>query len=96
MGSRRKVATGLTRREWTASLATTAVAVVSTAPLSAQITSPATTQKTPPVGAPAAAPAPDTPEQKLQKAYADIRATSDRLAQIEVPMNTEPAFSFRP
>lgn len=96
MGSRRNVATRLTRRQWTAGLATTAVAVVSAAPLSAQTTSPSTTQKTPPVGAPAAAQPADTPEQKLQKAYADIRSTSARLAQIEVPMNLEPAFSFRP
>ena len=90
MGSR---PTGqMTRRKWTAGLST-ALAAVTAAPVVAQVTP---TAKIPPQGAPTAAPAAATPEQKLQKAYADIRETSQRLAKIEVPMDVEPAFSFRP
>ena len=82
----------MTRRAWTAGLTTGAVATVLTAPLArAQ-----TTSKTPPEGSPAPAPASATPEQKLQKAYADVRETSDKLSKIEVPMDVEPAFAFRP
>ena len=73
----------LTRRQWTALLGAT--------PLVSQVT-----QKNPPQGAPAPATVSATPEQKLQKAYADIREVSDRLSKIEVPMNLEPAFAFRP
>jgi hypothetical protein len=73
----------ITRRQWTALLAA--------APVAAQITS-----KTPPQGTPAPAPPGATPEQKLQKAFADVRKVSERLSQIEVPMSIEPAFSFRP
>lgn len=40
-----------------------------------------------------------TPEQKtsssLEKAIADVRSVSDRLSKLEVPMNVEPAFSFK-
>lgn len=93
MGSR--PASQMTRRKWTASLST-ALAAAAATPVSAQVTSPSTTSKTPPQGVPAPAPAASTPEQKLQKAYADIRETSERLAKIEVPMDIEPAFSFRP
>ena len=89
MGSRRIPA--ITRREWTAGLTKLTTAAAIAAPLAAQVTS-----KTPPQGAPVPAPPADTPEQKLQKAYADIRAASDRLAKIEVPMDVEPAFDFRP
>jgi len=32
----------------------------------------------------------------MQKAYADVRKVSEQLSKIEVPMNVEPAFSFRP
>jgi hypothetical protein len=77
------------------SLATSAVAL-SVSPMAEQITTPPTTQKNPPQGAPAPATSAATPEQKLQKAYADIRSTSERLSKIEVPMDTEPAFAFRP
>jgi hypothetical protein len=73
----------LTRRYVAAMLAAT--------PLLAQVT-----QKTPPQGAPAPAPPNATPAQKLQKASADVRQVSDRLAQMEVPMDVEPAFAFRP
>ena len=93
MGSR--PAGQMTRRKWTASLSTAIVAAAAT-PVSAQVTSPPVTSKTPPEGAPAPAPAASTAEQKLQKAYADIREASERLAKIEVPMDVEPAFSFRP
>jgi len=70
----------LTRRQWTAALAAT----VAAAPLAGQSTS-----RVPPQAAPA-------PEDKLQKAYADVRQLSDTLAKIEVPMNVEPAFAFKP
>ena len=92
MGSRRIAPTGLTRREWTAGLTTVATAAVVVAnPAAAQVTS-----KVPPQGAPAPAAATATPQAKLDKAYADIRETSQRLAKIEVPMDLEPAFAFRP
>ncbi len=74
---------GITRRQWTALMAS--------APIAAQVTS-----KTPPQGAPAPPPPPATPEQKLQKAYADVRQVSDRLSKLDVPMDVEPAFAFRP
>jgi len=74
--------TRLTRRQWTAlALASPAVA---------QITS-----TKPPEGAPAPPQPPATPEERAQKAHADIRSTSDRLSKIELPMNLEPAFVFR-
>ncbi|MBV9157237.1 MAG: hypothetical protein JO097_13320 [Acidobacteriaceae bacterium] len=73
----------VTRREW--------IALSTAVPLVAQVT-----QKVPPQGAPAPAPPAATPEQKLQKAYADVHEVSDRLSKIEVPMNVEPAFAFRP
>jgi hypothetical protein len=38
-------------------------------------------------------PAP-APEAKLEKANADVREASQRLAEIEVPMDIEPAFRF--
>jgi hypothetical protein len=65
-------------------------------PVAAQVANPPTTQKAPPLGAPAPAPPSATPEQKLQKAYDDVRQTSVRLSKLEVPMNVEPAFAFRP
>jgi hypothetical protein len=73
----------ITRRQWTA--------LFGAAPLIAQVTS-----KVPPQGVPAPPQQPARPEQKLQKAYADVRQASERLAQIELPMNVEPAFAFRP
>lgn len=73
----------MTRREWTALLAA--------APVAAQVTS-----KTPPQGSPAPPPPGADPEQKRQKAFTDVRKVSERLSQIEVPMNIEPAFAFRP
>ncbi len=73
------------RREW-ARHAAGALAVM---PLAAQVT-----QKVPPIGAPAPPNPPATPEQRLQKAYADIRAASDQLSKLEVPMDIEPAFAF--
>jgi hypothetical protein len=78
----------ITRRRWTA--------LLGTAPLFARVSQAQDTSKKPPQGAPAPAPAQATPEAKLQKAYADVHDTSVRLSQIEVPMNLEPAFTFRP
>ena len=76
----------LNRRQWSKRMAG-ALALV---PLSAQVT-----QKVPPVGAPAPAPPTATPEQKQQKAYADVKTVSDQLSKLEVPMDVEPAFAFR-
>ena len=81
--SRRAVSGRITRREWTA--------LVGASPLLAQVTS-----KTPPQGSPLPAPPSATPAQRQQKATADVRQVKDRLAQIEVPMDVEPAFIFRP
>lgn len=86
MSDSRIPALALNRREWTKRL-TSALAAL---PAFSQVT-----QKIPPSGAPAPAPPPATPEQRLQKAYADIHAVSDRLSKIEVPINIEPAFAFR-
>ena len=83
MSARRSSFSRMTRRQWTAAFAAL--------PLAAQVTS-----TTPPLGAPSPAKAAATPQERLAKAYADVRQTSDRLAKIEVPMDVEPAFSFRP
>ena len=72
----------LTRRQW--------AALMAVAPIGAQVTS-----TKPPQGTPAPAKPAATPEQKLQKAYADIRAVSASLSKTQVPMDLEPAFSFR-
>ena len=61
------------------------------APAIAQVT-----QKTPPIGAPAPAPPPATPEQQLRKAYDEVHAVSEQLSKLDLPMDIEPAFSFRP
>ncbi len=37
---------------------------------------------------------PVTPEQRLEKAKAEVRQVSDQLNAIIVPMNIEPAFRF--
>jgi len=66
------------------------LALLASAPLAAQVTS-----KNPPQVAPTPPQPPATPEQKLQKAYSDIHRVSERLSQMEVPMNVEPAFAFR-
>lgn len=42
------------------------------------------------------APPSDTPEGKLQKAKDGVRAMSERLSKLEVPMDVEPAFAFKP
>jgi hypothetical protein len=68
-----------------------AAALLCASPLLAQVT-----QKTPPLGAPAPAKPAATPEQKFQKALADVHQVSDHLAQIQLPMDVEPAFAFRP
>jgi hypothetical protein len=66
-------------------------ALLGASPLLAQAT-----QKTPPQAVPTPAPPNATPEQKRQKAMADVHQASSRLAQIELPMDIEPAFAFRP
>lgn len=81
--------TRLTRRQWTAAIS---VAL----PLSAHAQNPPVTEKTPPLGSPAPAAIAADADAKLKKAVDDVRKVSERLAQMEVPMNTEPAFLFRP
>ena len=68
-----------------------AAALVAAAPLLAQVTS-----KLHPQGSPVPAPASATPQAKLEKAVADVRQVSQRLSQLEVPINVEPAFAFKP
>lgn len=41
------------------------------------------------------APAPSTPEAKVASARDDNRKSAERLTQFEIPIETEPAFSFR-
>jgi hypothetical protein len=76
----------MTRRQWAAGL----TVAIGAAPAVAQFTS-----KTPPQGAPAPVQAAVTPQQKLDKAYADVQQIRTRLSQIELPMDIEPAFAFR-
>jgi hypothetical protein len=71
-------------------------ALLGATPLAAQIPVPPVTQKTPPVGTPAPSPAAATPEEKLKKANDGVREVSARLAKLEVAMDTEPAFVFKP
>jgi hypothetical protein len=71
----------MTRRQWTV--------LVGAGPLLGQVTS------KPPQGAPAPAPSSASPEEKLKKAYADVREVSDRLSKLEVSMDIEPAFAFK-
>jgi hypothetical protein len=86
MNTRRTGTSGLNRREWTKRVA----AAIAAVPAAAQVT-----QKVPPQGAPVPPAPPATPEQRLQKAYADVHASSDQLAKLEIPMDVEPAFAFR-
>jgi hypothetical protein len=86
MSSRGNRIPQLNRRELGKRLAGAVVAV----PAVAQVT-----QKTPPIGAPAPAQPPATPEQQLRKAYDDVHSISDQLSKLELPMDIEPAFSFR-
>jgi hypothetical protein len=74
-----------TRRHWAALLAA--------APFAGRIADAqvaATPQNPPPLAAPSAG----TPEQRLAKALDEVRKVSDRLAQTEIPMAVEPAFTF--
>ncbi|MBV8551232.1 MAG: hypothetical protein JOY54_08015 [Acidobacteriaceae bacterium] len=59
-------------------------ALLGASPLLAQVASTAPPQS------------PATPQERLQKAYADVRGISNRLATIEVPIFVHPAFAFRP
>jgi hypothetical protein len=70
--------------------------LVGVTPLAAQISRPPVTQKTPPLGTPVPSATAVTPEQKLKKANDGIREVSARLANLEVLMETEPAFVFKP
>jgi hypothetical protein len=81
MSSRRTSSKRMTRRQCTA--------LFGAAPLLGQVTS------KPPQGAPAPAPGSATPEEKLKKAYTDVRKISERLSRTEVPMDVEPAFAFK-
>ncbi|MFL6450366.1 MAG: hypothetical protein ACJ746_22200 [Bryobacteraceae bacterium] len=65
-------------------------------PLAAQIATPPVTQKTPPLGTPTPSATTASPEEKLKKESDAVRETSARLAKLEVPMDTEPAFVFKP
>jgi hypothetical protein len=71
-------------------------ALLGATPLVAQIGTPPITQKTPPLGTPAPSATTVNPNEKLKKASAGVREVSARLAQLEVPMDTEPAFVFKP
>ena len=77
-------------------LLTAAATLIASATIALAQTTPPTTQKTPPVGAPAPSPSATTPEAKRQKAVEDVRQVSQRLSALEVPMDMEPAFVFRP
>ena len=77
----------MTRRQWAAGL----TVAIGAAPAVAQVTS-----KPPTQGAPAPVHAAVRPEQKLQKAYEDVHQTTVRLSQIDLPIDIEPAFAFRP
>ena len=88
MSARRTSPLRITRRRWTA--------LFGTAPFLAPFARAQNTSTRPPQGAPAPAPAQAPPEAKLQKAYADVHDVSVRLSQIDVPMNIEPAFVFKP
>ncbi len=82
MNSRRTLSSAMTRRQLTA--------LLGVSPLLAQVQS-----KVPPKGVPVAAAAP-TPEVRMQKAQAAVHQISDRLSKIEVSMDVEPAFAFKP
>ena len=43
---------------------------------------------------PVQAPVPAAPPEGIEKATADVRDVSQRLAEIEMPLNIEPAFRF--
>ncbi|HSU57516.1 MAG TPA: hypothetical protein VLT36_25975 [Candidatus Dormibacteraeota bacterium] len=88
MRSLSALATPITRRRLAALLSAT--------PLLAQTTPPPVTQKTPPLGTPAAAASAATPDEKLKKKNDEMHQMSARLTNIEVSMDTEPAFVFKP
>jgi hypothetical protein len=81
---------GQTRRRWIALAASSAMLGPNA---SGAFASSQSIQTAPPIPNPAATAA--TPEAMMQKAQADVRAASDKLAAIEVPMTLEPAFQFR-
>jgi hypothetical protein len=88
MSSGRAFLAGITRRKW--------AAIMAAAPSLSLVGADAQTPSTvPPQGVPPPPAAALTPEQKLQKAYANVHQASVRLSQIEIPMDVEPAFTFR-
>jgi hypothetical protein len=87
MSVRRTSPLSLTRRRW--------ATLLGLAPLAAQLVRGQATSTTPPESSPAPAPASATPAAKLQKAYSDVHDTSVQLSQIVVPVNVEPAFTFK-
>ncbi|HEX4228609.1 MAG TPA: hypothetical protein VHZ07_08055 [Bryobacteraceae bacterium] len=78
-----------TRRHW---IALAASSTMLGANASAALVPDQRIQNTPPM--PDQAPPAATPEVMMQKAQADVRAASDKLAGIEVPITLEPAFAF--
>ena len=79
----------MTRRQWTTALG-------AALPLAAQVSKPPVTHEIPPLGSPTPSPGAADREAKLKKAVADVQQVSERLSQMEVAMNVEPAFAFRP
>lgn len=71
-------------------------ALLGATPLAAQVAVPPVTQKTPPLGTPTPSVTAANPDEKLKKANDGIREVSARLSNLEVPMDTEPAFVFKP
>lgn len=66
------------------------VTLLAAAPALAQTSSPV-----PPLGAPAPAAPNASPDVKLAKAQSDVQANSAKLQALSVPMNIEPAFTFK-
>ena len=79
----------MTRRQWTTVLS-------AALPLAAQVSKSPTEREIPPLGSPPANATASDPEARLKKAVDDVQKVSERLSQMEVPMNVEPAFAFRP
>ncbi len=79
----------LTRRQWTALVASTPLLAQS--PVTAPPESATKQAATAAVSGVLA-----TPEAQLTKAIADVRVVSDKLSKIQVPMAVEPSFVFKP
>lgn len=70
--------------------------LLSASPLAAQVTSPPVNQKVPPMGTPTASANVKDPAEKLRRAVESVRQVSQTLSKLEVPMDVEPAFQFKP